>query len=65
VRSLGNIVFWVSTILAVIILVAGLNMAFTDYRDGLSYDTALIVIAVAAAIMFIGILARKIMRDTL
>ena len=44
-RKLGNVIFWSSAALSIIVLAAGLNLAFTDYTDGVSYDTALTVIA--------------------
>ncbi len=62
-QRLGNVILWISTALALAVLAGGLYLAFTEYRDGLSYDSALIVIALAAAIMFVGIMAKRILRD--
>jgi ABC-type uncharacterized transport system permease subunit len=62
-QRLGNIILWLSAALALTVLTGDLYLAFTDYRDGLSYDSALIVIALAAAIMFVGIMAKRILRD--
>jgi hypothetical protein len=60
VRKLGSVIFWTSAVLAIAILAAGLHLAFVDFTDGLSYDIALMVIALAAAIMFVGFMAKRI-----
>jgi len=53
----------ISAVLAVIALPAGLHLVFADYRDGASHESALIAIALAAAIIFVGFMAKRILKN--
>jgi len=62
-RTLGNVILVISAVLAVIALPAGLHLVFADYRDGASHESALIAIALAAAIIFVGFMAKRILKN--
>jgi hypothetical protein len=56
----GQIVYLISCLFAGIFLIVGLYLAFTEYRDGISYATGIVIIGVAALIWLLGYLARNV-----
>lgn len=56
----GHTVYMMSCLLAGGFLVIIIYLAFTEYRDGVSYATGFVIVAVAALIWLLGYLARNV-----
>jgi hypothetical protein len=56
----GQTVYLISSFLAGGFLIVGLYLAFTEYRDGISYATGFVIVGIAALIWLLGYLARNV-----